>query len=310
METNRMVMGISQQLSLMILESQRRVNASPHSSLLQASRKGMMGATPMDSSKTVEPEDSRTESRSSGHHSSVDVARTVAHTVSQTVGNAVHQAVQPDTVTVDPEPRWPALVAMFAVGSLRLALPDNLAAGPKWLLLMIVGVLVVPIVLSRRMNSHRANQILGYILSGVVTADMIWSLCLLLAALPTHKESSADLLRSAGALWLTNILVFASWYWRLDGGGPNARDLRGAHTDGAFLFPQMTLDRQTRRDMGEAQWSPGFVDYLFVAFNTSTAFSPTDSPVLSRWAKVLMMVQALISFATVVLLAARAVNIL
>jgi hypothetical protein len=86
--------------------------------------------------------------------------------------------------------------------------------------------------------------------------------------------------------------------------------LRGVHTDGAFLFPQMTLNRQTKAEMGEESWSPGFVDYLFIAFNTSTAFSPTDSPVLSSWAKILMMIQALISFATVALLAARAVNIL
>ena len=72
----------------------------------------------------------------------------------------------------------------------------------------------------------------------------------------------------------------------------------------------MTLNQQAKREMGEESWSPGFVDYLFLAFNTSTAFSPTDSPVLSRWAKVLMMIQALISFTTVALLAARAVNIL
>jgi hypothetical protein len=72
----------------------------------------------------------------------------------------------------------------------------------------------------------------------------------------------------------------------------------------------MALDPLLRREMGEEQWRPGFVDYLFLAYNTSTAFSPTDVPVLSRWAKVLMMVQATISLATVALLAARAVNIL
>jgi uncharacterized membrane protein len=104
--------------------------------------------------------------------------------------------------------------------------------------------------------------------------------------------------------------VFASWYWRLDAGGPRERERRGVHTDGAFLFPQMTLDQQAKREMGEDRWSPGFVDYLFLAFNISTAFSPTDSPVLSRWAKSLMMVQALISLTTVALLAARAVSIL
>jgi hypothetical protein len=95
----------------------------------------------------------------------------------------------------------------------------------------------------------------------------------------------------------------------LDAGGPHARHLRGNHTEGDFLFPQMTLAPSSQKPL-EQSWSPGFVDYLFLAFNTSTAFSPTDSPVLSRWAKVAMMVQATISFATVALLAARAVNIL
>jgi uncharacterized membrane protein len=148
------------------------------------------------------------------------------------------------------------------------------------------------------------------VITSVVTADMILSLYLLLAALPSHKQAPQDLLRSAAALWITNILVFASWYWRLDAGGPRARELRSVHTDGAFLFPQMTLDQQEKTTMGEQSWRPNFVDYLFLAFNTSTAFSPTDSPVLSRWAKILMMLQSLISFATVALLAARAVNIL
>ena len=126
----------------------------------------------------------------------------------------------------------------------------------------------------------------------------------------TDVGRAQTLLISAAALWITNILVFASWYWRLDAGGPTQRDLRNSHTDGAFLFPQMMLDPDLRREMGEEKWRPGFIDYLFLAFNTSTAFSPTDSPVLSGWAKALMMIQSLISFTTVALLAARAVNIL
>jgi len=208
------------------------------------------------------------------------------------------------------EPRWPAMLALLAVGGLRLALPESLSAGPAWLLILVVAVLMIPTVWARYRKMDLLNKILGYVLTSIVTLDMVWSLYLLIAALPSHKEAPQDLLRSAAALWLANILVFASWYWRLDAGGPRARELRGVHTDGAFLFPQMTLDQQAKRAMGEQCWSPGFVDYLFLAFNTSTAFSPTDSPVLSRWAKLLMMVQALISFATVALLAARAVNIL
>jgi len=208
------------------------------------------------------------------------------------------------------EPRWPAILALLAVGGLRLALPESLSAGPDWLLIAVVGLLLVPTVWSRQRGLDDLNKILGYVVTGVVTADMIWSLYLLVVALPSHREAPKDLLRSAAALWITNILVFASWYWRMDAGGPRARELRGVHTDGAFLFPQMTLNQESKLTMGEQYWSPNFVDYLFLAFNTSTAFSPTDSPVLSRWAKILMMIQSLISFATVALLAARAVNIL
>jgi len=209
-----------------------------------------------------------------------------------------------------PEPRWPASVALLAVGGLRLALPEALSIGPDWLLLAVIGILTAPIVWAHWRGLNTLNRVLGYALSAIVTADMIWSLGLLIAALPAHKETPLELLESACALWITNILVFASWYWRLDGGGPHVRERRGVHVDGAFLFPQMTLDPDTRAAMCEQNWNPGFVDYLFVAFNTSTAFSPTDVPVLSRWAKVLMMIQSLISLATIALLAARAVNIL
>ena len=202
------------------------------------------------------------------------------------------------------------MLALLAVGGLRLALPESLSLGPAWLLILIVGILIIPTAWARRAGNDQLNQRLGYVLTSLVTADMVWSLYLLIAALLTHKISPGDLLISAAALWVTNILVFASWYWRLDAGGPRARELHGVHTDGAFLFPQMTLNRDAKREMGEECWNPGFIDYLFLAFNTSTAFSPTDSPVLSSWAKGLMMVQALISFATVALLAARAVNIL
>jgi hypothetical protein len=210
----------------------------------------------------------------------------------------------------DTEPRWPAALALFAVGGLRFALPSYLAVGPEWLVLVVVILLIIPTVVTRMRGHHQMNQILGYVTASVVTLDMLWSLYLLVKALPSHKEDPKTLLISAGALWITNILVFASWYWRLDGGGPREREVRGVHTDGAFLFPQMTLDQSTKREMGEQCWSPGFIDYLFLAFNTSTAFSPTDAPVLSPWAKMLMMIQALISFTTVALLAARAVNIL
>jgi len=207
-----------------------------------------------------------------------------------------------DTPAPRREPRWPAIIAVLSVGGLYWALPEALSPGPGWLALALVAPLSIVNTVLHQRSKFLLNQIVGYTVLGIITAAMIGALVLLIVALLDHTQRASALLRSAVALWVSNILVFASWYWRLDAGGPNQRDLRGEHTEGAFLFPQMTL--------GDRDWMPGFVDYLFLAFNTSTAFSPTDAPVLSRWAKGMMMLQSTISLATLVLLAARAVNIL
>jgi len=207
---------------------------------------------------------------------------------------------------VQEEPRWLALVAMLAVGLLFTALPGYLSVGPRWLLLAVVAVMMATTAVSHRMGHHRADKCLGYVVSGILTVAMVWSLALLIAAIPKHEIDARELLRSATALWVTNMLVFALWYWRLDAGGPHARERRAAHEEGAFLFPQMNLSEGA----ADPDWSPNFIDYLFLAFNTSTALSPADTQALSRWAKVLMMIQATISLAVIALLAARAVNIL
>jgi len=210
----------------------------------------------------------------------------------------------------DAEPRWPAFVAVLAVGGLYTALPEVLTVGPRWLFPSIVLVLLIPNIVSHHTGRRRLNTLLGFFVDGVLTSGLILSLMLLIAALPTHEQTPIALLFSAASLWTTNILVFALWYWRLDAGGPNQRDSRAAHLEGAFLFPQMTMNDEALRQTGQSAWSPNFIDYLFLAFNTSTAFSPTDVPVLARWAKVLMMLQSLLSLLIIALLAARAVNIL
>jgi hypothetical protein len=205
------------------------------------------------------------------------------------------------------EPRWPAIIALLAVGGVYTALPSFLILGPPWLLLAVVGFLLIPTVIALRTGHHELNRFLGFVVSAIITLALVLSLVLLIEALPGRAEAAPALLRSAGSLWITNILVFALWYWRLDAGGPLQRDRRGAHTEGSFLFPQMT---QYSKTAGERHWTPKFIDYLFIAFNTSTAFSPSDTPVLSRWAKVLTMLQAMISLIIVALLASRAIGIL
>ncbi|MGA8142323.1 MAG: hypothetical protein WB987_00350 [Candidatus Acidiferrales bacterium] len=203
------------------------------------------------------------------------------------------------------EPRWPAFVAMLATALVQHALPERLSLGPSWGLLAIVVVLLIPILFSYHRGHFNVARILTFAATGAITLAMIASLGLLIEGLPKHLDPPQTLLRSAISLWITNVLVFALWYWKLDAGGPTGRDTARGDFDSAFLFPQMLL-----RDEPEDYWSPQFVDYLFLAFNTSTAFSPTDTAVLSRWGKIGMMLQSTISLMIVALIAARAVNIL
>jgi uncharacterized membrane protein len=203
------------------------------------------------------------------------------------------------------EPRWPAFVAMLGAAGVYLALPEPLSLGPGWLLPAIVGLLLIPILVSDRYGHYHITRVLAFIANGAITIAMIASLVFLVRGIPQHLEAPKELLRSAIALWITNILVFALWYWKLDAGGPLRRDRGRELSNSSFLFPQMLI-----REDRDLSWKPNFVDYLFLAFNTSTAFSPTDTAVLSRWAKLGTMVQSLISLTIIVLLAARAVNIL
>ena len=201
------------------------------------------------------------------------------------------------------EPRWPAFIGMFAAAGVYWALPESLSIGPSWLLVAIVVPLLIPIAIAARRGDQQVTRILSFAANAIITLAMIASLVLLVQAIPRHLQTPEALLRSAASLWVTNILVFALWYWKLDGGGPLLRERPNGMASSSFLFPQMV------RADADPEWVPNFVDYLFVAFNTSTAFSPTDTAVLSRWAKLASMLQSLISLAIIALLAARAVNI-
>ncbi|HTP44603.1 MAG TPA: hypothetical protein VMJ13_08560 [Candidatus Acidoferrum sp.] len=203
------------------------------------------------------------------------------------------------------EPRWPAFVAIFATGLVHQSLPDRLSVGPRWGLFSVTVLLLIPIIFSYHRGHYNVSRILTFTATGLITCAMIASLALLISGIPKHLDPPQTLLRSAVSLWITNVFVFALWYWKLDAGGPLGRDKARGDFDSSFLFPQMLM-----REQPAEVWSPQFFDYLFLSFNTSTAFSPTDTAVLSRWAKVGMMLQSIISLTIVALLAARAVNIL
>jgi hypothetical protein len=209
-----------------------------------------------------------------------------------------------------PEPRGQAVLAFLAICAIYLALPRDLVVGPIWLLPTLIVVLLVPTVVSHRVGKQSLNRTLGFVINGITTLALIGSVILLVRALPGHRESPVRLLRSGGLLWLTNVIVFALWYWRLDGGGPTLRQKEKKFGSTSFLFPQMQIPHDERGQFECARWRPRFVDYLFVAFTQSSTFGPTDSPLLARWAKILAMIQILISLTIVVLLISQAVGVL
>jgi hypothetical protein len=209
-----------------------------------------------------------------------------------------------------PEPRWQVLLAVLAIGGIYLALPRNLIVGPIWLVPTLIVVLLVPTVVSHRTGRRSLNRFLGITINGIITLALIGSVVLLVRALPSHKEAPLRLLLSGGLLWLTNVIVFALWYWRLDGGGPTKRHEENKFGSTSFLFPQMQIPHDERAQFACTGWRPRFVDYFFVAFTQSSTFGPTDAPLLARWAKVLSMIQIFISLSIVILLISRAVGVL
>jgi uncharacterized membrane protein len=200
-----------------------------------------------------------------------------------------------------------SIIGALLIGVLYYAVPDTLRiVGPPWLLLAVEIVLIAPGVISVLFFEHRMPYMvkrgLAMLLLLIVTLALIGSLVLLVTHLPSGRGEGRTFLRSAAELWVINILVFASWYWETDGGGPHKR-LRKGHKAEDFYFPQQQGGNPTG-------WAPGFIDYLFLAFCFSTALSPADTAPLTRIAKVMMMIQATISGLIIVLLVARSVNII
>ena len=202
-------------------------------------------------------------------------------------------------------PRWPATLALLAVGGLLALVSGQLTLGPPWVPLAVAAVLAIPLTVASLREQHDWRRALAFVgLATVTVAVGASAIFLVRQLLEGGQVEGSYLLSGAGAIWAANLLTFALWYWEIDGGGPSKRR-RDGHVSTDFLFPQMQIGDGTA-----IGWWPGFLDYMFVAFNASTAFSPTDTLILSKRAKVLMMVQALIAGVTVVVIAARAINVL
>jgi hypothetical protein len=209
----------------------------------------------------------------------------------------------------DAEPFWPAQLAAAAALVLYLTLPHALIMGPKWLVPGVEGVLLLGLVITTPTRHHMQSSRLRALivgLVGLVSLTTLISLVLLGRFLLSGSHPHGHALLFAGAvLWVTNVLVFAIWYWELDSGGP-AQRLTHTRRRGArdFVFPQHA---QPTLAPG---WRPRFIDYLYTSYTNATAFSPTDTLPLSAMAKLLMATQSLIALITILLVVARAVNAL
>ncbi|MBT0566234.1 hypothetical protein KIK15_05555 [Williamsia sp. CHRR-6] len=207
------------------------------------------------------------------------------------------------------EPRWAASVAVVAVIGLQLALPAHLHLVSRYLLPTIEAGLLVTLIVANplRQDRHsRSFRALGLTLIAVASLANAYSAAQLIADIVNarHQLTPVQLLATGGAVYVTNIIIFGLWYWELDRGGPAAR-AAGEHAHPDFLFPQMTTP-----DLAPVDWEPTFTDYLYVSFTNATAFSPTDTMPLSRWAKLTMMGQSAVALVTLAMVLARAINVL
>ncbi len=220
---------------------------------------------------------------------------------------------------------WMARGAVLVIVALQIGFVNDLSVGPWWLGPGIELALLIPLSVGTAWTQRsvrdaetddewlsvrrkrRIVRLLATILTAFSTLINVIALALLMQAIVKgHAGSGQTLLLDSVNIWVTNVVVFALWYWILDRGGPSSRGLVPDHKRD-FLFTQQQLNDQVE---GFSDWLPGFIDYLFLAYTNATAFSPADTFPLTARAKLLMIAESAISLVTIALVASRAVGIL
>jgi len=210
------------------------------------------------------------------------------------------------------ERRLPMALAVLAAGALYLFVPEDFriseATHYAYPALLVVFLVVLVVGDPGRIDRDRRwlRVVTGLLIVTITLASAASAVRLVVGILQKAAFTSPGQLLTIGAVvWVTNIIAFALWYWHLDGGGPAARANGHLHTRRAFRFPEEDI-----AEISAAGWFPQFVDYFALSFNTGTAFSPTDVSAVRHWSKLLMIVESAISLLLVVLVVARAVNVL
>jgi uncharacterized membrane protein len=248
-----------------------------------------------------------------GHHPVSDATSSVTQSLSHSA-ERVHDAAKQVHVPAwlrdtRGESRWPVAGIVVVAIALQLALPDRLTLLSRWLMPSLELALLLALIVANPTRLNRESTVLragSLTLTALLSLANAWAAVVLATDLVAGRagEEAGPLLSTGAAVWLTNVISFGLWYWQFDRGGPAARSHARRRVPD-FLFVQMQSP-----DMAHPDWEPAFVDYLYLSFTNATAFSPTDVMPLSRWAKLTMLVQSLVSLVTVALVIARAVNIL
>ena len=206
---------------------------------------------------------------------------------------------------------WPVALAIVVTAVVHVALPAKYRVSPPWVVPAVLLALLAALIIGDPGRIDRQKTwlriVTGVVISFITVANLFAAARLVVAILTSNKlfaSNATGLLATGGVIWATNVIAFGLWYWDLDRGGAAAR-AHNPHANPAFIFPEML-----HTDYTPAIWVPKFVDYLSLAFWTATAFSPTDVSAIKRWAKLLMMMEAVVSLGIGALVIARAINIL
>jgi len=208
-----------------------------------------------------------------------------------------------------PEPRWPMATAVVAATILYVGAPHRGRVPGWWIFpvaqLVLLGLLIAqdPGGIDRRSPTLRRLMVVLLVVMtlGTILGVTVLAYDIVVAA---RGVTATVLLGRRAAIWVANVIIFSLWYWEFDRGGPAER-AAGSSTVASFAFPE-----DATPELAPPGWRPAYPDYLYLAFTNATAFSPTDTLPVRRWAKLTMMIQAALSLVIAILVIARAINVL
>jgi hypothetical protein len=229
--------------------------------------------------------------------------------MSESTGTGAGDTEAPEPPRPSAEPRWPMATAVLAATVLYVGMPHR-GRVPGWWVFPVVQLLLLGLLIAQDpgridRRSPIMRRLMVALLVFMTAGTILGVIVLAYDILVTVRGVTATVLLGRGAaIWVANVIIFSLWYWEFDRGGPAER-AAGWPVAPSFAFPENATP-----ELAPAGWRPAYPDYLYLAFTNATAFSPTDTLPVRRWAKLTMMVQSALSLVIAILVIARAINVL